>query len=91
MRKVLLAAAATVGLVAVAFIARAVAFRASGFDPDTAAQNSDCDQCTLTETLNVLPWIALACLVYLAAVALLAVLVFRRTRHEHRTTEPVHH
>ena len=62
------------------YLARAVAFAVTGFDPDEAELTSDCDQCTLTETLDVLPWIALACLTYLAGVAVLAVLTSRRSR-----------
>ena len=60
------------------YLARAVAFAVTGFDPDEAELTSDCDQCTLTETLDVLPWIAVACLTYLAGVAALAFLTSRR-------------
>jgi len=66
----------------VCYLARAIAFAATGFDPDTAALESDCDQCTLTETLDVPPWTALACLAYLAVVGVLALLVSRRSRRK---------
>ena len=57
------------GLFATAWVAREIAFARSGFDPDRASLDSDCDQCVLTETLDALPWIAGACLVFVAIVA----------------------
>lgn len=87
MRKTLFAIGAATGLVVVFFLARAVAFAATGFDPDQASLDSDCDQCTLTETLDVLPWIALACLAYLIVVALIAAVFLRRQRQRSRTPD----
>lgn len=74
MRRIAWAAAAVVGLVVVIYVTRALAFQARGFDLDKAEQGSDCDQCTLIETLEVLPWILLACLGCIAAVSAIALL-----------------
>lgn len=57
-----------IGLGLVFLVTRSVVWRARGFDPERAAQDSDCDQCVLTETLDALPWIAAACAAYLVAV-----------------------
>lgn len=68
MRRLLWVAVALAGLVGVVHASRALAFRARGFDPGRAALDSDCDQCVLVETLEVLPWIAVACGAYLVVV-----------------------
>lgn len=57
-----------VGLLIAFAVARALAFRARGFDPDKAALDPDCDMCTLTETLDALPWIAGGITLYLVLV-----------------------
>ena len=86
--RALVVAVAIAGLVAVFYIARAIAFAVTGFDPEEAALDSDCDQCTLTETLDLLPWISMVCLAYLALVIAVAAISRRRAR-KRRDTVPV--